>query len=80
MLFSFPRGVLDETLNLIESVSEGFPSYFSIPKFITWLNGQQRQLYMKHNHRQSDRHIKCYSIPKLRSIHQTVQKLEKGLS
>ena len=24
----FPRGVLDEILNLIESVSEGFPSYF----------------------------------------------------
>ena len=31
MLFSFPRGVLDEILNLIESVSEGFPSYFCIP-------------------------------------------------
>ena len=28
MLFIFPRGVLDEILNLIESVSEGFPSYF----------------------------------------------------
>ena len=26
VLFS-PRGVLDEILNLIESVSEGFPSY-----------------------------------------------------
>ena len=26
----FPRGVLDEILNLIESVSEGFPSYFFI--------------------------------------------------
>ena len=25
----FPRGVLDEILNLIESVSEGFPSYSS---------------------------------------------------
>ena len=24
------RGVLDEILNLIESVSEGFPSYFFI--------------------------------------------------
>ena len=30
MLFFFPRGVLDEILNLIESVSEGFPSYFCI--------------------------------------------------
>ena len=26
----FPRDVLDEILNLIESVSEGFPTYFSI--------------------------------------------------
>ena len=26
MLSFFPRGVLDELLNLIESVSEGFPS------------------------------------------------------
>ena len=30
MLFFFPRGVLDEILNLIESVSEGFPSYSGI--------------------------------------------------
>ena len=30
MLSFFPRGVLDEILNLIESVSEGFPSYFLI--------------------------------------------------
>ena len=27
MLSFFPRGVFDEILNLIESVSEGFPSY-----------------------------------------------------
>ena len=27
MLSFFPRGVLDEILNLIESVSEGFPTY-----------------------------------------------------
>ena len=27
---SFARGVLDEILNLIESVSEGFPSYFKL--------------------------------------------------
>ena len=30
MLSFFPRGVYDEILNLIESVSEGFPSYSSI--------------------------------------------------
>ena len=29
MLSFFPRGVLDENLNLIGSVSEGFPSYSS---------------------------------------------------
>ena len=28
MLSFFPRGVLDKILNLIESVSEGFLSYF----------------------------------------------------
>ena len=30
MLSFFPRGILDEILNLIESASEGFPSYYSI--------------------------------------------------
>ena len=30
MLSFFPRGVLDETLNLIESVSDVFPSYSSL--------------------------------------------------
>ena len=29
VLSFFPRDVLDEILNLIESVSEGFPSYSS---------------------------------------------------
>ena len=29
----FPRGVLDEILNFIESVSEGFPSYSSTDHF-----------------------------------------------
>ena len=31
MLSFFPRDFLDEILNLIESVSEGFPSYSSMP-------------------------------------------------
>ena len=31
MLSFFPRDVLDEILNLIESVSEGFPTYSFIP-------------------------------------------------
>ena len=34
MLSFFPRGVLDEILNLIESVSEGFPSYSYISSLI----------------------------------------------
>ena len=33
MLSFFPRGVLDEILNLNESVSEGFSSYFHYPAF-----------------------------------------------
>ena len=33
VLSFFPRDVLDEILNLIESVSEDFPSYSSMQKF-----------------------------------------------
>ena len=36
MLLFFPRGVLDEILNLIESVSEGFPSYFLYNDCVRW--------------------------------------------
>ena len=36
MLSFFPRGVLDEILNLIESVSEGFPSYLGV---VGWCDG-----------------------------------------
>ena len=35
MLSFFPQGVLDEIWNLIESVSEAFPSYFYIFKEIS---------------------------------------------
>ena len=41
MLSFFPRGVLDEILNLIESVSEGFPSYSLLSNlgfYEVWLN------------------------------------------
>ena len=44
VLFFFPRGVLDEILTLIASVSEGFPSYFSIPynakSCLKWLSSK----------------------------------------
>ena len=33
MLSFFPRGVLDEILNLIESVYEDFPSYSLVASF-----------------------------------------------
>ena len=33
VLSFFPRDVLDEILNLIESVSEDFPSYFNNPNW-----------------------------------------------
>ena len=44
MLSFFPRDVLDEILNLIESVSEGFPSYFCSNEDIrvqdgSWIGG-----------------------------------------
>ena len=54
MLFFFSRGVLDEILNLIESVSEGFPSYFVIKLvdvfkvvglFVAWSFGVQLVIF-----------------------------------
>ena len=42
MLSFFPRGVLDEILNLIESVSEGFSSYSCID--IIFLHGGPRSM------------------------------------
>ena len=38
MLSFFPRGVLDEILNLIESVSEGFSSYSCLRSGLSWFN------------------------------------------
>ena len=37
MLSFFPRGVLDEILNLIESVSEDFPSYSCMLSYLSSL-------------------------------------------
>ena len=39
MLSFFPRDVLDEILNLIESVSEGFPTYSFSNESLRLLNG-----------------------------------------
>ena len=38
VLSFFPRGVLDEILNLIEAVSEGFPSYSFIQQTFSGSN------------------------------------------
>ena len=40
MLSFFPRGVLDEILNIIESVVEGFPSYSYRHAFILTEDGK----------------------------------------
>ena len=44
VLFFFPRGVLGEILNLIESVSGGFPSYFWIKYLSYWYDVQNKKL------------------------------------
>ena len=46
VLSFFPRDVLDEILNLIESVSEDFPSYSSI--LVGVVNKQQLLTVAKH--------------------------------
>ena len=48
MLSFFPRGVLDEILNLIESVSEEFPSHSSTHtvqhKKLSWLGNSRQEI------------------------------------
>ena len=44
MLSFFPRGVLDEILNLIESVSEGFPSYSDNGNFVCTLKEEENTI------------------------------------
>ena len=46
MLSFFPRDVLDEILDLIESVSEGFPTYSSI-KNIQHIQKNEQGLYFE---------------------------------
>ena len=54
MLSFFPRGVLDEILNLIESVSEDFPSFsFKISDVPPWTFSQPRVLFSLHNDKKS---------------------------
>ena len=57
MLSLFPRDVLDEILNLIESVSEGFPSYSytkrcayhpNSPRVDKQCTKCKKRLYIKH--------------------------------
>ena len=50
MLSFFPRGVLDEILNLIESVSEEFPSYSYIKWAVSVLEISVRATFLWHNY------------------------------
>ena len=44
VLSFFPRDVLDEILNLIESVSEDFPSYsFSLYRVVSQREGEKEE-------------------------------------
>ena len=49
VLFSFPRDVLDEILNLIESLSEGFPTYSFVliiyANYYLYFNGNKQGYY-----------------------------------
>ena len=70
MLSFFPRGVLDEILNLIESVSEDFPSY-SFRNVKTLAQGMQMitSLFLRpevlscHTHTQIHKLIVYYHFP-----------------
>ena len=48
MLSFFPRGVLDEILNLIESVSEDFPSYSYLSILILVIPRRLRKMNLYH--------------------------------
>ena len=65
VLSFFPRDVLDEILNLIESVSEDFPSYFYIQSLFT--KESQRSsavsVYMFGIHTESKARIKIQYSP-----------------
>ena len=51
VLSFFPRDVLDEILNLIESVSEDFPSYSYTCLIFIWFCHDALIKSYRHNHR-----------------------------
>ena len=51
VLSFFPRDVLDEILNLIESVSEDFPSYSFNPCPLIWRKNEQNKFMFCFFHR-----------------------------
>ena len=58
MLSVFPRGVLDGILNLLESVSEGFPYYSYLwDRMCSIFNGTGK-FCLAHELRQLTRHVK----------------------
>ena len=80
MLSFFPRGVLDEILNLIESASECFPSYSCISG-LTWEQGWLGSLCASSQYDQTlllffAHHLRWMYIPK---THTGLQKIQKNI-
>ena len=87
MLSFFPRGVLDEILNLIESVSEDFPSYYCTLCNLNLLGDEyhyilectyfteKRKLYLPKYYL---KHVNVFKFQKLMSTKNTKQLVQLG--
>ena len=71
VLSFFPRDVLDEILNLIGSVSEGFPSYSSFGKRILSLKDSLKVISNLQNSRMLQKRVKIDIYNKFCPIHNT---------
>ena len=71
MLSFFPRGVLDEILNLIESVSEGFPFSCCFPQHTFISFEKVRMEARKINSNQAERKDRLIPIPASNSDYKT---------
>ena len=70
MLSFFPRGVLDEILNLIESVSEDF-----LPTLQYWVASFCNQLLPEYSSNQFETLRRCYKH--IEDVHVTFNRQEK---
>ena len=69
MLSFFARGVLDEILNLIESVSEDFPSYSCVWEFYQSCSNYDPGLTLTHFTPRSNLVTKAFVWEKLKKIY-----------